>query len=168
MNDITMALGLIEVIGYPTAITAADAALKAADVHLATISKVGSGIMTVQLIGDVAAIRSAVEAGKSAAKEIGTLRYIHVIPRYDTQLVGKLLKAPKSVEKKDENKTYEQSKNLTENELKLKTNSDLKSLINALNIEADEQFIKTAKKDELISIIMNKGIKKEADNGIDG
>ena len=168
MNDITMALGLIEVIGYPTAITAADAALKAADVHLSTISKVGSGIMTVQLIGDVAAIRSAVEAGGSAAKEIGTLRYTHVIPRYDTQLIGKFLKLPDSVSDTEDKKMYDKSKDLTENELKLKTNADLKSLINALNIKTDEQFIKTAKKEDLINLIMGKGTKKEADNGIDG
>lgn len=168
MNDLTMALGLIEVIGYPTAVTAADAALKSADVHLLAISKVGSGIMTVQLTGDVAAIRSAVEAGGNAAKEIGTLRYTHVIPRYDTQLAGKMVKIPENDDKKTEENSFDKSKNLTENELKLKTNADLKTLINALGIKTDEQFVKTAKKEDLISLIMEKGVKKEANNGIDG
>lgn len=163
MNETTRALGLIEVIGCPTAITAADAALKAANVNLSTITKVGSGIMTVQLVGDVAAIRSAVEAGAEAAKQVGTLRYIHVIPRYDSQLLGKLIKDPENEEKPAEN-----SRELTEDDLRSRTNSDLKSLIQAMNIKTDEQFLKTAKKDDLITTIMGGIRKKEANDGIDG
>lgn len=167
MNEPTRALGLIEVIGYPTAVTAADAALKAANVNLSTISKVGSGIMTVQLVGDVAAIRSAVEAGAQAAKEIGTLRYTHVIPRYDSQLLGNLIKD--GIEKEAETpKTDKNTNELTEDDLRSRTNSDLRNLINAMQIKTDEQFLKTAKKDDLISTIMGNVRKKEADNGIDG
>lgn len=173
MNDLSRALGLIEVIGYPTAITAADAALKASNVNLSTISKVGSGIMTIQLIGDVAAVRSAVEAGAAAAKEIGVLRYTHVIPRYDTQLLNKLVKDPgadgKNIqENKPEKQVNGYSSELTEDELRSKTNADLKNLINALEIKTDEQFLKTAKKDDLITTIMSNSHKKEEDNGIDG
>lgn len=87
------ALGLIEVIGYPAAIEAADAALKAANITLSGVSKVGSGIMTVQLFGDVGAITAAVEAGGSAAERIGKVRATHVIPRVDESLIGKVIQA---------------------------------------------------------------------------
>ncbi len=90
------ALGLIEVIGYPPAIAAADAALKAANVQLSGIVKVDGGIMTVQLFGDVSAIRAAVDAGSSAAERIGTVRGAHVIPRVDHALIGTIVKAPRS------------------------------------------------------------------------
>ncbi|MGL4737543.1 MAG: BMC domain-containing protein [Cellulosilyticaceae bacterium] len=77
------ALGLIEVIGFVVAVEAADAALKAANVNLLGVTKVDGGIMTVQLTGDVGAIRSAVDAGGSAAERIGTVRAVHMIPRLD-------------------------------------------------------------------------------------
>ena len=77
------ALGLIEVIGYPPAIEAADAALKAANIKLGGITKVGSGIVTIQLFGDVGAIKAAVEAGGESASRIGKVRATHIIPRVD-------------------------------------------------------------------------------------
>ena len=87
------ALGLIEVIGYPAAIEAADAALKASNVQLSGVSKVGSGIMTVQLFGDVGAITAAVQAGGKAAERIGKVRATHVIPRVDESLIGKVIQS---------------------------------------------------------------------------
>lgn len=86
------ALGLIEVIGYPAAIEAADAALKASNVQLSGLSKVGSGIMTVQLFGDVGAIKAAVEAGGRAAEKLGKVRSAHVIPRVNESLIGTVIK----------------------------------------------------------------------------
>lgn len=86
------ALGLIEVIGYTPAVVAADAALKAANVRLAGITKVDGGIMTVQIFGDVGAIISAVEAGGMAASKVGTLRATHVIPSVDPALFGTVIK----------------------------------------------------------------------------
>lgn len=87
------ALGLIEVVGYPAAIEAADAALKASNIQLSGISKVGSGIMTVQLFGDVGAITAAVQAGGKAAERIGKVRTTHVIPRVDESLIGKVIQS---------------------------------------------------------------------------
>lgn len=164
MNDLSQALGLIEVIGYPTAIAAADAALKSAEVHLTTITKVGSGIMTVQLTGDVAAIRSAVDTGGEEAKRVGVLRSTHVIPRYDTQLMNGIIK----IEKKESQPQVKHSNELDEEELRTRTNADLKNLINAMEIKTDEQFLKTAKKEDLITTIMTNVPKKEDDNGING
>lgn len=81
------ALGLIEVMGLPGAIEAADAALKAASVTLLNIAKVGSGIMTVEITGGVDAVTAAVEAGALSASRITTLRAKHVIPRMDDSLM---------------------------------------------------------------------------------
>lgn len=86
------ALGLIEVIGYPTVIEAADAALKAANVQLGGIVKVDGGIMTAQILGDVGAVKAAVEAGGMAASKVGTVRATHVIPRVDESLFGTVIK----------------------------------------------------------------------------
>ena len=86
------ALGLIEVIGYPTVIEAADAALKAANVQLGGIVKVDGGIMTAQILGDVGAVKAAVDAGGMAASKVGTVRATHVIPRVDESLFGTVIK----------------------------------------------------------------------------
>lgn len=86
------ALGLIEVIGYPTVIEAADAALKAANVQLGGIVKVDGGIMTAQILGDVGAVKAAVDAGGMAAAKVGTVRATHVIPRVDESLFGTVIK----------------------------------------------------------------------------
>ena len=85
------ALGLIEVIGLPPAIEAADVALKSADVVLISIAKADAGILTVQITGEVDAVTAAVEAGAVAAGRIGTLRAKHIIPRVDESLVGKVI-----------------------------------------------------------------------------
>lgn len=75
------ALGMIETKGLVAAIEAADVALKAADVALVSYEKIGSGLVTVMLRGDVAAIKAAVDAGSQAAGRLGELISAHVIPR---------------------------------------------------------------------------------------
>lgn len=85
------ALGMIEVIGLPPAIEAADAALKAANVELLAIAKADAGILTVEITGDVDAVTAAVEAGAVAAGRVGTLRAKHVIARVDESLAGKVI-----------------------------------------------------------------------------
>lgn len=89
------ALGLIEVIGYPAAIEAADASMKAANVRLGGITKVGSGIVTVQIFGDVGAVKAAVDAGGKAAEKVGKVRATHVIPRADSAVFS-IVKQPQS------------------------------------------------------------------------
>ena len=96
------ALGMIEVIGLPPAIEAADAALKAANVTLLAIAKADAGIMTVEITGDVSAVTAAVEAGAAAASRIGTLRAKHVIPNVDESLAGKvIMQGPKLFQPKN-------------------------------------------------------------------
>ena len=74
------ALGLVETKGLVGAIEAADAMVKAANVVLIGKEKVGSGLVTVMVRGDVGAVKAAVEAGATAVQRIGELFSVHVIP----------------------------------------------------------------------------------------
>ena len=85
-----LALGMIETRGLTASIEAADAMLKAADVELVRTEKIGSGLVTVMVQGDVGAVKAAVEAGQDAASRIGELVAVHVIPRPHTS-VGAVL-----------------------------------------------------------------------------
>ena len=76
-----LALGMIETRGLIGAIEAADAMVKAANVHLIGKTQIGSGLVTVMVRGDVGAVKAAVEAGGAAAKRVGELVSVHVIPR---------------------------------------------------------------------------------------
>jgi len=75
------ALGMVETKGLIAAIEAADAMVKAANVTLAGKEKIGSGLVTIMVRGDVGAVKAAVEAGAAAAKRVGELVSTHVIPR---------------------------------------------------------------------------------------
>ncbi len=75
------ALGMVETKGLVGAIEAADAMVKAANVSLLGKEKIGSGLVTVMVRGDVGAVKAAVDAGASAAKRVGELVSVHVIPR---------------------------------------------------------------------------------------
>ena len=75
------ALGMIETRGLTASIEAADAMLKAADVELIGTEKIGSGLVTVLVHGEVGAVKAAVESGQEAASRLGELIAVHVIPR---------------------------------------------------------------------------------------
>lgn len=77
--------GYIETLGYVTSIVAADSALKAANVTLKNCYFVKGGIVTIELVGDVAAVRAAVEAGSQVAKELGNFLSSNVIARVDKE-----------------------------------------------------------------------------------
>jgi len=76
-----IALGMIETKGLVAAIEAADAMVKAAKVTLLGREKVGGGLVTVLVRGEVGAVKAATEAGAAAAKRVGELIAVHVIPR---------------------------------------------------------------------------------------
>ena len=80
------ALGLIETYGYIGAIEAADTAVKAAYVELSAVEKVKGGLVTVQLLGDVGAVKAAVDAGVQKCKALGVYVSSHVIARPDSEL----------------------------------------------------------------------------------
>jgi ethanolamine utilization protein EutM len=88
-------LGLIETRGLVGAIEAADAMVKAANVELIGSEKIGSGLVTVMVRGDVGAVKAATDAGAQAARRVGEVVSVHVIPRphQDTEL---LLPKPKA------------------------------------------------------------------------
>ena len=80
------ALGMVETKGLIAAIEAADAMVKAANVTLVGKEKIGSGLVTIMVRGDVGAVKAAVEAGAAAAKRVGELVSTHVIPRPHTEV----------------------------------------------------------------------------------
>jgi len=75
------ALGMVETRGLVGAVEAADAMVKAANVTLLGKEKTGSGLVTVMVRGDVGAVKASVDAGAAAAKRVGELVSVHVIPR---------------------------------------------------------------------------------------
>ena len=75
------ALGMVETRGLVAAIEAADAMVKAANVELIGTEKIGSGLVSVMVRGDVGAVKAAVEAGSANASRLGELVAVHVIPR---------------------------------------------------------------------------------------
>jgi ethanolamine utilization protein EutM len=80
------ALGLIETRGLVGAIEAADAMVKAANVTLIGKQQIGGGLVSVMVRGDVGAVKAAVDAGATAAKKVGELLSVHVIPRPHEEL----------------------------------------------------------------------------------
>ena len=75
------ALGMVETRGLVAAIEAADAMVKAANVELICTEKIGSGLVSVMVRGDVGAVKAATESGSAAASKLGELVAVHVIPR---------------------------------------------------------------------------------------
>lgn len=75
------ALGMVETRGLVGAIEAADAMVKAANVSLVGYEKIGSGLVTVMVRGDVGAVKAATDAGAAAAQKVGEVVSVHVIPR---------------------------------------------------------------------------------------
>ncbi len=89
------ALGMVETKGLVGAIEAADAMVKSANVALVGYEKIGSGLVTVMVRGDVGAVKAATDAGAVAAEKVGTVVSVHVIPRPHTE-VEKILPQPKA------------------------------------------------------------------------
>ena len=88
------ALGMVETRGLVSAIEAADTMVKSANVTLVGYEKIGSGLVTVMVRGDVGAVKAATDAGSAAAGKVGELVSVHVIPRPHIE-VEKIL--PKAV-----------------------------------------------------------------------
>ncbi|HLR36344.1 MAG TPA: BMC domain-containing protein [Tissierellales bacterium] len=108
------ALGLIESIGLATAVTALDAASKAADVTLIGYEQVigvgGVVGITVEIAGEVAAVRAAVDAGLEAGNRVGTIVSSHVIPRPHDEIDKLIEESAKNLSKKEDNAKDEKAK----------------------------------------------------------
>jgi microcompartment protein CcmL/EutN len=108
------ALGLIETRGLTTAVTALDAASKAADITLIGVEKV-IGVdkavgVTINIAGEVAAVKAAVEAGVIAGNRVGTVISSHVIPRPHEEVDRLIEKFSKNLKKKEEKKVKVEEK----------------------------------------------------------
>ena len=83
-----IALGMIETRGLVASVEAADAMVKAAQVTLIGKEKIGGGYVTVMVRGEVGAVKAATDAGAAAARRVGELVSVHVIPRPHEQVEG--------------------------------------------------------------------------------
>ena len=99
MAKLNEALGMIETKGFVSLVEAADAMMKAANVEFLGWDKVGSGMVSVFVSGDVAAVKAATDAGAAAAGRIGEVISVQVIPRPHEDL-SKVLKTPAPTGKK--------------------------------------------------------------------
>ncbi len=142
------ALGLIEVRGFLGAVVVADAALKAANVSLLNVETVKSGLNTVQLVGDVSAVRSAVEAAVEIAQDQPYYLHSHVIARLDSQTDSILLPIQKEVNK-DVSKT-ETSSSLEESVIEAIDSIDVPE-VNPQSLISDDE---TAFVEDVISDII--------------
>lgn len=80
------ALGMVETKGLVGAIEAADAMVKSANVSLVGYEKIGSGLVTVMVRGDVGAVKASTDAGAAAAQKVGEVVSVHIIPRPHTDV----------------------------------------------------------------------------------
>ncbi|MEZ6131945.1 MAG: BMC domain-containing protein [Planctomycetaceae bacterium] len=87
------ALGMIETKGFVCMLEAVDTMLKAANVTMVGWDKVGSGLVTTFIVGDVGAVKAAIDAGAQAASKLGEVVSVEVIPRPHEELVAVLPKA---------------------------------------------------------------------------
>jgi microcompartment protein CcmL/EutN len=180
------ALGLIENRSYLASVVAADIALKTADVRLVDMEIVKGGYVTVQLVGDVAAVKAAVDAGSNAAEAFGRLISSHVIARMHEE-TEQLIKteedeaapaqelevenvAPEQpqepeekieavIEEKEEEPSLGQvDEAFTHDGLAKMTVSELRKLVRQRNVMADEiKEIKYARKADLINRLLDTG-----------
>ena len=97
MSRINEALGMIECKGFISLVEAADAMMKSANVQFLGWDKVGSGLVSAFVTGDVAAVKAATDAGAAAAGRVGEVVSVQVIPRPHADL-PKVLKVPVSAE----------------------------------------------------------------------
>ncbi len=89
-ESIGEALGMIETKGLVAMVEASDAMVKAAKVTLIGYEKIGAGLVTTIVRGDVAACKAATDAGAAAARRVGELVAVHVIPRPHANLEDRL------------------------------------------------------------------------------
>lgn len=148
------AIGLIETIGYIAAIEASDACVKAANVSLVSIDKVGAGIVTLTISGDVGAVKSAVEAGEMAASRVGTLRSSHVIPRMHNEVVDTLFK-------KEEPKVCEEFSDLNDSS---QVTLDINYNTSEENLNQNDEVISETVEDNLTENVKEKTDYSDSDN----
>lgn len=158
MNNQDYALGMIETIGFPPLIAALDTASKSADVKLVTYQGADAGLVTIYIVGDVASVRSAVDAGGDMAKTVGQLVSTHVIARPDENtkkmIFGMLAKKEsetKKPEKIDDRESTNENESVLIEEYSQKTLQELKEIaLSKTDFTMKANQIHKSKKDDLI------------------
>jgi len=172
MSSKGYSLGMIETLGYPALIAAADAASKAADVQVITYEGADAGIVTVYVIGDVASVQAAVDVGAEEAKRVGRLLHSHVIARPGEsvyQMITQLLKKktepaavrePEAAQTADAEEIPEAEIVLDEQDLESKPLTEIRKIARSIkNFPLSAQAINTARKEDLIQQLLQ--LKKE-------
>lgn len=172
------ALGMIETYGYLAAVEALDSALKAANVSLVDVVRVKGGLVTVLIEGDVGAVKAAVDAAMAAAKRVGTVVSVHVIPRPAEDVKNMLTSSTEYVEKEEqetldlapetpeaeqtkiedmseeENETSKKERIYTREQMEEMTVANLRTLARELKItNMTSKEVRFAKKQQLIDAI---------------
>lgn len=146
-----LALGLIETKGLVGAIEAADAMCKAASVKLVSKEKVTGALIVVKIVGEVAAVKSAVDAGAAAAQRVGQLVSAHVIPRPDDQIEPIIYDSVEE-EKKEKKKTSKKVEEKQEPEIEevvVKEEIEEPEEIEEIKEEPEEEVIEDSAEEEL-------------------
>jgi len=133
-----IALGLIETKGLIGSIEAADAMVKAANVEITGNVKVGGGLVTVLVVGDVASVKAAVDAGASAASKVGELIASHVIPRLHEEvesILPKKTQSNKAVSEKVQTNSKTSEKEISDNAIQSKTLKEMNRMFDERGME---------------------------------
>lgn len=159
------ALGMIEVYGYLSAVEALDSALKSANVTFHSLTKVTGGLVTVMVVGDVGAIKAAMDAAASSAERVGNVISVHVIPRPAESVFNLTKSSSESVKENNVTENNVTGSNVTDNNITdnnvtgsnveavdEKIESQENNSITHKEIEAEEKtkIYGNMKKDELI------------------
>lgn len=159
------ALGMVETRGLVASIEAADAMVKAAKVTLAGKERAQAGLITIMVVGDTAAVRSAVDAGAVAAQRVGELVSTHLIPRPDDQIssiipTGDSVKAVRKAKAKPVSKTVTIIKEKTAKEKK--SPEPVKKTSPEIEIEEEIEIKETSSTiDRLRKEALGKDVEKE-------
>ena len=154
--------GYVETRGLVTAIEAADAALKAANVTLTNCYYVKGGIVTIEVMGDVAAVNAAVDAASESAKRLGNFLSSNVIARVASEtkkiLISDIVQENEEVSvtetlKKKDEEAKEEIKKAKKHYQDMKV-ADLKTKVNSLKLGYTWNQIKTMPKKKLIEILI--------------
>jgi ethanolamine utilization protein EutM len=149
------ALGLVETKGLVGAIVAADAMLKAANVSLIGKEKVSPALITIKIIGETAAVKSAIEAGAAAAQRVGQLISMHLIPHPDIQLgifFPEILSEDDDENISSDSSTSFEEKEITPKPAKLKKQPFLKKEKNFSKAEPQQNTISNPSPEEQIPL----------------
>ena len=157
------ALGLIETYGYIGAIEAADTAVKAAYVELSAVEKVKGGLVTVQLLGDVGAVKAAVDAGVQKCKALGVYVSSHVIARPDSELYKIVPKLNSEEADKPKEIIAFKDENAKEDE-KIEKADKIEKDEKAEKLETSEQEFKLPKHFYTMKVVLLRNYVRKLDN----